>query len=171
MGQVEGAVALQRHDVPVGQFAHLRDGFGHRVDVLAADVGGGQRGGFAFDDAPRADEFERPPFVGRNRCGLAVRAVLHVHARAGAHLDPAFDLERDQRLAHRGPAHAELAREVALGRQARAGVELALRDERAQLIGDLPVQALRFDGLHGHGEERRGLRVVLNWTSGQANSE
>jgi hypothetical protein len=76
--------------------------------------------------------------------------LQHVDAGAGAHLDPAFDLERDQRLAHRGAAHAELLRQIALGRQARADRELALRDQRAQLLGDLAVQALRGDGLQGH---------------------
>ena len=47
------------------------------------------------------------------RVDLARRArprlsAVHVDARAHAHLDQALDLERDQRLAHRGPRHAEL---------------------------------------------------------------
>ena len=99
------------------------------------------------------------------------RAVQHVDAGAGAHLDPAFDLQRDQRLAHRRPADAELLRQVALGRQPRADREFAGGDQRAQLVGDLAVEALRFEGLQRHGGDLQALRVVLNWTGGQANSE
>jgi hypothetical protein len=43
---------------------------------------------------------------------------------------------------------------VALGRQARAHGELALADQRTQLVGDLAIEALGFDGLQGHGEEK-----------------
>jgi hypothetical protein len=74
-----------------------------------------------------------------------------VDARAHAHLDQALDLERDQRLAHRGPRHAELCGEVALGRQARAERELAGRDQPAQLVRDLAVQACALDGVQRHG--------------------
>jgi len=34
------------------------------------------------------------------------------------------------------------------------------------LLGDLPVQALRFDGLQRHG---KALRVSQNWPSGKTN--
>jgi hypothetical protein len=42
------------------------------------------------------------------------RRRAHEDAVADPHLDLAGDLERDDRLAHRGPRHAELARELAL---------------------------------------------------------
>ena len=54
-------------------------------------------------------------------------ARLDVDSRADAHFDQALDFERDQRLAHRRPRHAELLREVALGRQPRARREFAAR--------------------------------------------
>ena len=53
-------------------------------------------------------------------------------------------------------------REVALGRQAHPRRILAADDGRTQLFGDLPVQALRFDGLQGDadtvGVEGRGFK-------------
>ena len=88
---------------------------------------------------------------------------LHVDARAHAHLDAPFDLERDQRLAHRRPRHAELLRQVALRWQPRAGRELAFVDQRAQLIGDLAVEPARLDGLQWHEEanfDREGGKVA-----------
>jgi hypothetical protein len=45
-------------------------------------------------------------------------------------------------------------REVPLGGQACAHRPLALGDQGTQLLGDLPVQALGFDGLQGHGVAR-----------------
>jgi hypothetical protein len=68
--------------------------------------------------------------VGAGAAARCERRRLHVHAGADAHLDPALDLQRDERLAHRGAAHAQLLGQVALGRQARAGGELALADQR-----------------------------------------
>src|SRR6476659_5814914 len=101
---------------------------------------------------------------------IALRVVADVDAGADPHLDPAFDLERDQRLAHGRPAHAQLPRQVALGREPAAGRELAARDQPTQLLGDLPVEALGFDGLEGHrwaGDRELGGNA--DWPSGQAN--
>jgi hypothetical protein len=82
------------------------------------------------------------------------RAVQHIHAGAGAHLDPAFHFQRNQGFAHRGPAHAQLLGQVAFGRQPRAGAN-SPTDQRAQLLGNLPVQALGFDGLQGMARVRK----------------
>ena len=67
----------------------------------------------------------------------------HEDAAADAHLDPARDLERDDRFAHRGARHAEQRGELALGRQPRAAREFAAVDEAGDLPGDLPVQPSR----------------------------
>ena len=45
----------------------------------------------------------------RWNCAPAGRWCVHVDARADAHFDVAFDLERDQRLAHRRAAHLRAA--------------------------------------------------------------
>ena len=51
---------------------------------------------------------------------------------------------------------------VALRRQPAAGRELAALDQRTQLLGDLPVEALEFDGLERHADERKlGLDLRL----------
>jgi hypothetical protein len=156
-GQVEGAVAFVRHLVARGHLAHRADRAAHGVHVLALAVLRGGGGGLALDHAARANDLQRAPFgagavhvpihSGRRR---AVRAVEHVHARAGADLHPAFHLQRNQRLAHRRPAHAQLLGQVALGGNARAHRELALADEHAQLFGNLAVEALGFEGLDRH---------------------
>ena len=74
---------------------------------------------FGLDDPARANQVERAGCrrVGMVRVAARRPALLHEHARAAAHFDDAFDLERDQGLAHRRPAHAELLGQLALGRQ------------------------------------------------------
>src|SRR5687767_10144823 len=82
--------------------------------------------------------------------GLARRPLgrrAHVHARAAANLDAAFDVECDQRLAQRGPRHAQLLCQVALGGQAGADIEAAMLDQLADLVGDLLVEPASFDWL------------------------
>src|SRR6218665_2526318 len=64
-----------------------------------------------------------PALAGPQGPARALRAVEPVHARADAHLHPVLDLQRDQRLAHRRPAHAQSLGQVALGRQPRTGIE------------------------------------------------
>ncbi|MCY1532678.1 hypothetical protein D9M68_679610 [compost metagenome] len=155
---MEFAVALERQYFAVGEPAHRLDGAAHGVDVLALAHGSRDGGGLALDHAARADQLQRPPLGGRHRRAGAVRAVEHVHAGAGADLDPALDLQRDERFAHRGPAHAELLGQVALGGQARAHVELALGDQPPELVGNLAIEALGFDGLERHGSRAGGGR-------------
>ena len=54
-------------------------------------------------------------------------------------LEAAFDLERNQGLAHGRTRHAELLRQFALGGQLAADGIFAIVDKLAQLVGDLPV--------------------------------
>jgi len=74
-----------------------------------------------------------------------------VDARAHANSEAALDLERNQRLAHGRARHAEPIGQLALGRQPTADGILALIDELTQLIGNLAVEAARFDGLDRQG--------------------
>ena len=105
-------------------------------------------GDLALDHAARTYQLQRTPFGGGGGHVVAgCGAVKHINARAGADLDPAFNFQRDQRLAHRRAAHAQLFGNVALGRQSGAGLVLTAANQRAQLFRDLAVQALRCDGL------------------------
>jgi len=135
-----------------------------------------ERGALALDHVARAEQLERPRrgLVGGGHVACAAGRE-HVDARADPHLDEPLDLERDQRLAHRRPRHAELLREVALGGQPRAGRELAGLDEAPDLVRDLAVQAAGLDAVEGHGEAARRARRrgsgsvmraarVVNWS-------
>ena len=75
-----------------------------------------------------------------------------IDARADAYFDQPFDLQRDQRLAHRRPRDTELLREITLRRQSIAKSIFAGLDQSADLFGDLPIQAARFDADQRHGE-------------------
>src|SRR5215470_7797476 len=139
-----------------------------------------QRRALALDHAACAEEFERPrcrlDFVG----GVVLLAAPdYVDTRADAHVDQPLDLERDQGLAHRRPRHPELPREVTLGRQPRAGGELAGTDQGANLIRDLAIKPPRFYALDGHRLPLAGARAYVsrianqisrNWSSGITNS-
>ena len=111
---------------------------------------------FGLDQRAGADDVEGAQ---RGVTDAVARRVqrLDVDARAHAHLDQPLDFERDQGFAHRWPRHAELRREVALRRQPAAQRPFAGRDQRAQLIGDLAVQAAGFDDLQRHERMKIGL--------------
>ena len=64
------------------------------------------------------------------------RVVGEEGARAAARLDQAAELERAERLADRRAADAEVARELALGGQALAGVEDAAAQLLDEAVGD-----------------------------------
>ena len=145
---VEQPVAPGR-GLPAGGFVfHHRDGFAQAGDLRFLHRACGMRGELAFDQ-------RRARMVSSGASAMIRRA--NCRARPAARRCPSpcaprpgLDLQRDQRLAHRRPRHAELHREVALRRQPAAHREFAALDQRAQLVGDLPVQAARRDGLQGH---------------------
>jgi hypothetical protein len=62
-------------------------------------------------------------------------------------LDDAEELERTERLADGGARDLELFRQRALGRQLIAGPELALLQERLDLLDDALVEPAASDGL------------------------
>src|SRR5690606_37638501 len=118
----------------------------------------------------------------RMRLHGAIRLRQDVDARSDAHLHQSFDLERDQRFPDARPRYAQLLGEVALRRQPRAGGKLARAHERADLVGDLPVEAARLDAVQRHegkpdppratGAARRGPKASVvpgNWSSGNTN--
>src|SRR5207248_3038694 len=58
----------------------------------------------------------------------------------------------DDRFANRSARHAERYGQLSFRRQARSSRKLAARDQLRDLIGDLPIKALRLDGLQRHSE-------------------
>ena len=156
-GRMECAITIEGHRVRIGVAHHGGQRHTHGIDVFAASLGCGNGGDLAFDHASRTNQLQRAPFAQGN--GRVARqcatAIQHVHARACAHLHPAFHFQRNQGFAHRWAAHAQLFGQVALGRQTAARQELPRRDERAQLFGNLLVQALGRHGLQGHGSTKR----------------
>lgn len=86
--------------------------------VLVGHLRGGQCRCLALEQQPRLGQFER----GHVEAGTVVLAgqPLDIGARADPHLDQPLHFERDDRLAHRRPAHLVAQRKVALGRQAAA---------------------------------------------------
>ena len=93
----------------------------------------------------------------------------HVDPRADAHVDQPFDFQRDQRLAHRRPRHAQLPRQVPLRRQARRLRRIRRADQRADLVGDLAIQPAGFDALERHGlHERRACTLLSRHESAEA---
>jgi len=73
--------------------------------------------------------------------GLGDARALAAVDRHQAHL-----LQREQRLAHRRPADAELLHQIALGRQLIAGRIVALVDHRLEAARDLFVEPAASDG-------------------------
>ena len=71
-----------------------------------------------FDYITRTQQFERAGQRLRRIARVAIRRRPHIDTRADTDLDQPFHLQRNQCLAHRGPRNAELARKIALGRQA-----------------------------------------------------
>ena len=159
MLQVKAPVAGDRHRAAGNLGFHLHQRRRKFAEQLGIRVTRDERRNLAFDQFTRAEDLEQTEGPGADtaRAGRRV-AGDDVHPGAGAHFDQAFDLERDQRLAHRRPRDTELQRQVALGGQARADAVLAVADQRAQLIGNLAVEPAGFDALQRH----------RNWSSGQA---
>jgi len=157
---VEQAVATHRRLAQRDIDDHQRQRVAQGLVLGGIHLAGGQRRQFTFDHQAGADDLERAVGGVHPRCAGGGFAGQHVDARAHAHLDQAFDFERDQRLAHRRPRHAQLGRQVALGRQPGTHREFAGMDQRAQLVGDLAVQAAGCEGLDGHGA---GQWVAINW--------
>ncbi|MDT4833445.1 hypothetical protein FQZ97_670530 [compost metagenome] len=146
---VEQPVAANRHVAGKRLVFHGSDGLGQPVHQRGLVAQRGLRRQLAFDHLAGTDGFQRT--LGREAGARGPSQALHIDARPHTDLDPALDFQRDQRLAHRGAGHAKLEREVAFGRQARAGRKLARLDQQPELVGDLAVQATRFDGLDRHG--------------------
>ncbi len=133
---------------------------------------GGQRGGLALDHAARADQFERAPFGGGiDRRGRA--AASGPARRRPSRCAPRPSLRPRARSAPRAPK-AGSRRAAWPGRARPAGA-------RRPRTRRLPISARSCSAIwryrrcgstvcRGTGS-RQGLRVGLNWTSGQANSE
>ena len=147
-GAMESPVTRQGRHFVLGVLLHGLNGLPNGGEIAPLGQGSGERGGFSLDHAAGPNEFERPPL---GRClGGQWRAdrggACHgINARAAAHLNPALYFKGNQGLAYRGPAYAELAGQVALGRQSLMGCKLSRANQQAHLLGNLAVESLRFD--------------------------
>jgi len=83
-----------------------------------------------------------------------LRRLANIHAAASANFNEPGNFERNQGLTHRRPTHAQLRRQIPLGRQISPWRETAITNAVGNQIGDLPVQALglqrRQDGFGHH---------------------
>ena len=82
----------------------------------------------------------------RSALGLASCVGGHERPRARARLDDAVDLEGGDRLAHRGTPDLQPLGQVALGRQALAGLQQPHTDLAGDPIGDPLVQLTGLEG-------------------------
>ncbi|KAG0732538.1 hypothetical protein G6F23_014219 [Rhizopus arrhizus] len=146
---MEQAVAADGHAARLGLIFHRAHRFQQAVNQRGHGVAGRLGGKFAFDGPACAAGFQRA--FGRQAGARRAGQALDVDARPHAHFHPPFDLERDQRFPHRRPRHAQLQRQVALGRQPGADREFARFDQQPELIGDLAIQAAWLDSLDRHG--------------------
>ena len=169
--QVEEPVAVERMMLARLHLAlHLVERIRDRDDLRFPRRLRGKRRALGLDDVARTEELERP-CLGLMCLGASALLVagLHVDAGPDADLDQPFDFQRDQCLADGGTRHAELLREVALRRQARARRKLAALDQGADLVGDLPIQAAGLDAVERHGKTpraRRGTKALKRGVQG-----
>src|SRR6185437_3286485 len=142
--QVELPVGRQWRSSGVELGVHLVERRFERAQLRSLRRLRGERRAFRFDDMAGAQELERTGERVRAVTRVAVRQFAHVDAGSNADVDESLHLERNQRLTDRRTGDAEVARQVALGRQPRAGHELTVADQRADLIGDLTIEPARF---------------------------
>src|SRR5450759_4943719 len=126
---------------------HARVSLAYRAQLRRVCVPGRERSALALDQPARVDHFERAGIALQRMVATPFSRMGHIDTRADAHVEQAFDFERDQRLAYRGPGNAELPGEIPLRRQARARGVFAVADQHADLVGDLAVQAARLERL------------------------
>ena len=129
--------------------------------IRGGGVLGGEFGGEALDRALRihdlADGHAGEIELHRERLGEQPRIALrNPRAAAVAHLDvdDALRLQRAQRIARDDPADAEALRQVLLGAEEIARLELLGEQRLADLADDL--------GRHGRGAERNDLPFSAN---------
>ena len=142
---MEEAVRLDGRAAAHDLAAHVLQQAAKPRQRLVVDVRAGQHDDRAFERCARLHQLGRTFTERRRLAGGPLGRRGHVDARPAADLDAAFHVERDERFAQRGARHAELLREVALGRQPRADVEPALLDQFANLVGDLLIEPTRLD--------------------------
>src|SRR5450759_1533419 len=111
--EVEGLL-----DVRVGSGIYVtHPGKRRRNDALQGDSGPfeviharwlieGECAALALDQPARVDHFERAGIALQRVVAAPFSRMGHIDTRADAHVEQAFDFERDQRLAHRRPGNA-----------------------------------------------------------------
>ena len=116
----------------------------HLLDLLGRRPPGGQGRDGGLEQAAGLEELAHRLAMRQDHQGQRLDQGLHRDvADEGALPRPDLDepaaLQRAQRLPHRGAADHELLGQIALGRQAVAGLEPALGDQLLDLADDLLV--------------------------------
>ena len=136
--ELEEEVLVGEEVVGGRELALALDGLGHQSEVVLGGVDRGQLGHARLEQPPglqdpgdltEADLLARFQQLARNQLGGHEDAAR----LSSAHLEHAGLGERLDRLAQRRPADAHLRRQVSLGGQAVAGMQVA----RLDLVGDL----------------------------------
>jgi hypothetical protein len=119
--------------------------------LRVADARGGQRGKCRLDEAAELDDVGDAVTAGDEAMQrpheVVGRHLTDERAAAGVGLNDAEELERAQRLADGGTRDLELLGERAFGRELIAGPELALLEERLDLLDDALVEPAASDRL------------------------
>ena len=137
---MEVDVVHEKH-LTVGQRREqARDFVGKRGEMLRRRTLGGEARGADLENAARLEDIVAGELVERGEKTQSFdaerwRSVGDVSARAAPRADDAEGGERPQTRAHRRPADADVVGEVALRRQASAGLQAAVIDEVAD-VGD-----------------------------------
>src|SRR3954464_4052351 len=158
-------VRLPRGDLPLlrdEQVAELRE-------VRVADPRRGERRDRRLDDAAELDHVLQRVTAcdeGVQRAGKIVgRDLAHECAAASARLDNTEELERPERFAHRRARDLELLGERALRGKLVPGAELALLEERLDLLDDALVEPRTPDRLdRGQGADLPVESALVRWS-------
>jgi hypothetical protein len=159
--RIAGGLRNQHVELPVGihrrlagrrQFSHAFHHAAQAVQGRRRELAGGQHDHGALDRDARLHQLRRA-FAQRGdgmfaACAAAAVRVANVHARAHANLDLAAYFQRDQRLAQRRTRHAQLLRQLPLGRQTFARRKFALADQCEDLRSHGLVKPLGFCLFH-----------------------
>ncbi len=156
-GVVEGGVELLAllGVLEVEPLPHVRQ---HGFDLVELFEGGplrgqARRGG--FEDPAHLEHVQEGVALHREEHGQGADDVVGLGAAdegalARADVDDAEHLQRPDGLAHGGPADLESVREIPLGEQLVAGLQLPLGDEVLDLVHDLFVEPFGLDGGEFH---------------------
>ena len=146
---MEVAVTRNRQCARGNVAFHLAQGFVQVADQGVVCAACGYRRQLTFDQLAGTDDFQRASRVVQR----AHRFAGNDHdARAHAHFDKPFHLQRNQRFPHGRAGYPHLDGQVALRRQPGAHREFTALNELSQLVCNLSVKPTGLYGLERHAK-------------------